>query len=567
MKRIIIFLSFGLLLTGFTIVKQDLFELGKNLEIFAALYRQVSQHYVEPVDAGALMKTGIDAMLEELDPYTEFIPETSLEDFRLKYVNTQYGGLGARILAKANGEIVIAEIFEGFAAHKAGLHVGDQILAIDGRPVQGKEADEVSRLLKGEEGSRVQLRINDSKTATIKEVSVVRDNIIQPNVSYANRLPHGIGYIKLDKFLNGAADEVHQALTDLREQGALNGLILDLRNNGGGILQESVKIINLFVNQGEKVVVQQGKEQDNVFTYFTSRQSLLPNLPLVVLINGNSASASEIVAGALQDLDRAIILGERSFGKGLVQQTYRLPYNNMLKVTVAKYYTPSGRCIQALDYAHKDKDGKAIKVNDSLMAEFTTRVGRKVYDGNGVFPDIEVAAKKQPAVLQALVKQFLLADYATQYYNHHENIPAPGLFRLTDADYADFLTFLKMKQFTYSSRSEKLMRHLKTSIEEEGLSVNLKDELTSLENKLLANDDQILLSAKAEVKMQLEKEIVSRYYFQKGKFTYAEKRDKDILKAQDILQPEHKLAYQEVLSGKGRYGIIGKPGVHLASSE
>jgi len=566
-KRVKVILGalLALVLTAFTIAKGDLFEIGKNIEIFSALYKQVNLHYVEKVDADILMKKGIDAMLEELDPYTEFIPESALEDFRLKYVNTQYGGLGAEVWATKAGQVIVAEIFEGYAAHRFGLHVGDEILAVDGIPVYGKEPEDISHLLKGSEGSIVRLKIRDSKSATIKELAITRDRIVQPNVSYSSLLAGNIGYIKLDKFLSGAAEEMHEAIIDLHRQSRLNGLILDLRDNGGGILQESVKIVNLFVNQGEKVVTQKGKDPDNIFTYITSTQALVPHLPLVVLINENSASASEIVAGALQDMDRAVIIGERSFGKGLVQQTYRLPFNNMVKVTVAKYYTPSGRCIQALDYAHKDKKGQAIKVEDSLAAEFTTKMGRKVYDGNGIYPDIEISKDRSAAIVRTLNKQLLIPTYATNYYNRHIHIEDAANFRLTDNEYQDFLNFLSTQDVAYSSRSARVFSHLKKIIEAEELSDDVVSELEAVKLKILAQEQRALLLYKDEIKAALETEIVSRYYYQKGKYAYTLKRDDGIVKAQEVLQPKSKLVYQQILSGKGQYGIIGKPGIHLAA--
>lgn len=559
-------LAVGFVLCAFTFIQDELFEIGKNLEVFSALYRQVSLNYVEKVNTQSLMRTGIDAMLDELDPYTEFIPENELEDFRLKYVNTQYSGLGARVLTTENGNILIAEIFEGYAAHKAGLHVGDEILRIDDELVTGMEVAEISHLLKGDEGTLVHLQIKDSRDTTLRDISVSRDNIIQPNVSFAKRLNGNIGYIKLDKFLTGAAEEIRKKIMGMQKESLLNGLILDLRDNGGGILQESVKIVNLFVNQGEEVVTQKGNRQDNVFSYVTSQSPIAPHLPLVVLINENSASASEIVAGALQDMDRAVIVGKRSFGKGLVQQTYRLPYNNLVKVTVAKYYTPSGRCIQALDYSHKDSVGKAIRMEDSLIAEFTTKKGRKVYNGNGISPDIDMSSDGMRTIVQVLSGKLLIADYATTYFNKHARINAPTYFRLSDSDYEEFLSYLAAKNFTYSSRSERLMDRLKLVMEEEGVMKDAGEEIKALDTKMLANKNKELQLYKNDIKMQLEKEIVSRYYFEKGKYDFSGSRDQVILKAQHLLRPENNLVYRDILSGKGNYHIIGKPKIHFASS-
>jgi len=567
MKGAVAVLSVCLLVSAFTIVQDELFEIGKNLEVFSALYRQVSLNYVEKVNSESLMRIGIDAMLDDLDPYTEFVPEADLEDFRLKYVNTEYSGLGARILTTENGNVLIAEIFEGYAAHKVGLHVGDEIVRIDDELVEGKDVAEISHLLKGDAGSIVHLQIKDSKSVQLKDVPVARDKITQPNVSYVKRLNGNIGYIKLDKFLTGAAEEVKRAVITMQRENLLNGLILDLRDNGGGILQESVRIVNLFVNQGEEVVTQRGQRLDNEFSYVTNQSPLAPHLPLVILINEHSASASEIVAGALQDMDRAVIIGKRSFGKGLVQQTYRLPYNNMVKITVAKYYTPSGRCIQALDYTHKDSIGRAIRLDDSLIAEFTTKKGRKVYDGNGISPDVEVNSDRLRTVVQELTRKLLIADYATNYYNKHASIKDPGQFQLSDDDYEDFLNYLSDRKFTFSSKSEQAFDHLKLAVEEDGLMKEIDEDIRSLNTKVLAIKNKDLRIYKDEIKTQLEKEIVSRYYFEKGKYEFSGKRDQVILKAQHVLLPENNLVYKDILSGRGAYHIIGKPKIHFASSQ
>lgn len=566
MKRVAAVLSVGVVLSAFTFIQDELFEIGKNLEVFSALYKQISLRYVEKVDAQALMRTGIDAMLDELDPYTEFIPEAELEDFRLKYVNTQYSGLGARVLTTAEGQIKIAEIFEGYAAHKAGLHVGDEIFRINDELITGMDVAAISHLLKGEEGTMVNMQIKDSRDTVLRNITVRRDKIVQPNVSYAKRLGGNIGYIKLDKFLTGAADEVKKTITVMQRENLLNGLILDLRDNGGGILQESVKIVNLFVGQGEEVVTQKGNKQDHVFSYVTSQSPIAPDLPLAILVNENSASASEIVAGALQDMDRAVIIGRRSFGKGLVQQTYRLPYNNLVKVTVAKYYTPSGRCIQALDYAHKDSIGKALRVEDSLIAEFTTKKGRKVYDGNGISPDIDVSSDEMRSIVQELSKDLLIADYATMYFNKHARINGPSDFHLSDSDYDEFLNYLTSTNFKYISRSEQLIDHLKLLLDEEGVMKDVDKEIAALSAKMQANRNQELQRYRKDIKMQLEKEIVSRYYFERGKYDFSSNRDEVILKAQHLLKPENNLVYKDILSGKGVYHIIGKPDIHFASS-
>lgn len=565
--KLLVGLVVGVLFMAFTFVKDDFFEIGKNLEIFSALYRQVSMTYVEDVNPNLLMKKGINAMLEELDPYTEFVPESDLDDFRLRYINTQYAGLGAKIVSLEDKSIQIAEIFEAYPAHKAGLEVGDEIIRINGQAVKGMTSEDVSHLLKGEEGTVIELGIKKNLTGTLENIKVTRQNIIQPNVSYSTTLPGNIGYIKLDKFLTGAADEVRKAILEMRRTVPLKGLVLDLRDNGGGILQESVKIVNFFVRQGQEVVFQQGRQGDNRFTYITKQAPLALQLPLVVLINERSASASEIVAGALQDLDRAVVIGKKSFGKGLVQQTYRLPYNNLVKVTVAKYYTPSGRCIQALDYAHKDNRGKAIKINDSLITEFSTVNGRKVYNGDGISPDIEINEQAQSMIVQELKNKFLISGYANQYYHKHSSLKDLQSFRLSDEDYSDFLTYLSAHNFIYSTRSEKALQYLRSELEKESRSEQVADELKVLAQKIRSHKNRDLVLYKEYIKGQLEEEIASRYYFQKGRYRVALTKDEATKKAQQILAATDMLVYNNVLSGKGNYHIIGKPKVHLASAE
>ncbi|MEH6304813.1 S41 family peptidase [Olivibacter sp. CPCC 100613] len=566
--KLLIGLIVGGILMAFTHVKDDFFAIGKNLEIFAALYRQVSTTYVEEVNPNLLIKKGINSMLEELDPYTEFVPESDLDDFRLRYINTQYAGLGARIVGLEDKSIQIAEIFEDYPAHKAGLEVGDEIVSIDGQFVQGMAAEDVSHLLKGEEGTPIKLTVKKNLTGVRENKEIVRRKIIQPNISYSTILPANIGYIKLDKFLTGAADEVRKAILEMKRTTPLKGLVLDLRDNGGGILQESVKIVNFFVKQGQEVVFQQGRRGDSRFAYVTKQAPLALELPLVVLINERSASASEIVAGALQDLDRAVVLGRKSFGKGLVQQTYRLPYNNMVKVTVAKYYTPSGRCIQALDYAHRDNRGKAIKINDSLITEFSTVAGRKVYNGDGISPDIEVKEKKTSALIQELKNKFLISGYANRYYHTHDSLMKDlQLFRLSDEDYKDFLSYLSEQKFTYSSRAEKAFQYLRSALEDSNQVKQTVPELELLEQKIQSLKEKDFMIGKGEIAAALEEEIASRYYFQRGRYRIAQAKDEAIKKAQALLGATDHLVYNNVLSGKGGYHTIGKPRMHLASAE
>ncbi|WP_461485295.1 S41 family peptidase, partial [Pedobacter sp.] len=376
MKKVkIVLLGAVLATTSLTLAfKEDLFQVSKNLDVFASLYKEININYVDETNPSELMKHGIDAMLESLDPYTEYVPESEIEDYKMKYISTQYGGIGAGTL-NINGKLFVNEVSEGHPSQKNDIRPGDQIVKINGVEVEGKERSQISQLLRGPKSSPVNLVL--SREGIVINKTITREEIKQPNVSYSGMLDEQIGYIRLDKFLENSGQEVKEALEQINKQKP-KGLILDLRNNGGGILQEAVKIVNLFIEKNVLVVTQKGRNPEKSVAYKTMANAIAPNLPIVVLINGASASASEIVAGALQDLDRGIVVGQRSYGKGLVQQTFNLPYNSLVKVTVAKYYTPSGRCIQALDYAHKKQDGTAGKFADSTLKAFGTKAGRTV---------------------------------------------------------------------------------------------------------------------------------------------------------------------------------------------
>ncbi|MBS1503255.1 MAG: S41 family peptidase, partial [Bacteroidetes bacterium] len=398
--------------------QDDLFQISKNLEVFASAYKEVNINYVDDINSSKMVKTGLDAMLDGLDPYTEFVPESEIEDYKLHYVSTQYGGIGAGIFVRDSlKKIYVSDVFEGFPAQKADIRPGDQLLKINDVDLAGKNNDQVSLLLKGSKGSPIKLLIKRGNNEPF-EKQMVRDEIRQPNVAYYGMVDGNMGYIKLDKFLENSADEVTNALAQIKKNNP-NGIILDLRSNGGGILQEAVKIVNLFVPKNVEIVSQRGKVKEKNFSYSTQNTPLEPDLPLVVLVNNHSASASEIVAGSLQDLDRAVIIGQRSYGKGLVQQTFNLPYNSLIKITIAKYYIPSGRCVQAIDYTHRRDDGSVVKVADSLMHEFKTKDGRSVYDGGGVYPDIYVKQEHFANITRALVSRLLVFDYATLYRDTH----------------------------------------------------------------------------------------------------------------------------------------------------
>jgi carboxyl-terminal processing protease len=540
----------------------DLFQISKNLDVFASVYKEVNLNYVDDINSAKMVKTGVDAMLNGLDPYTEFVPESEIEDYKLHYVSTQYGGIGTSIFSR-NGKVYVSEAFEGFPAQKADVRAGDQIVKINEIELTSRNSDQVSLLLKGSKGAGVKLLIKRGDAPAF-EKSLIREEIKQPNVSYYGMVDGNMGYIKLDKFLENSADEVTTALVNIKKNNP-NGIILDLRSNGGGILQEAVKIVNLFVQKDVEVVSQKGKIKEKNFTYRTVSAPLEGNLPLVVLVNGRSASASEIVAGALQDLDRAVIIGQRSYGKGLVQQTFSLPYSSLVKVTIAKYFIPSGRCVQALDYAHRKDDGSVVKMADSSLHEFKTRAGRSVYDGSGVYPDLMVKQERFADITQTLVSKYYIFDYANLYRNSHPKINPAKTFTLTDAEYADFAKYLSGKNYTYSTASEKILTALKTEASKDKQFTELQPELEALKNKLASTKKNDLQVHKTEIKQILENEISSRYYFEKGRYEANFKYDKELAKAVNILQDKPQLA--SILKGDGTYKVIGKPQLTLAANK
>ena len=540
----------------------DLFQVSKNLDIFASVYKELNINYVDDVNPSKMMKTGIDAMLEELDPYTEYIPESDIEDYKLKYVSTQYGGVGSSILNR-DGKVIISEPYEGFPAQKADVRAGDEILEINGVSIKGKSNDQVSQMLKGPKSTAVNLLLNRPGSDKRIEKKLVREDIRQENVSYYGMLPNNVGYIKLDKFLENSAQEVKDALIALKKNN-LTGLVIDLRYNGGGILQEAVKIVNFFVEKDVNVVIQKGRNRDKTVTYKTISQPIERDLPLVVLVNNRSASASEIVAGSLQDLDRAVIVGQRSFGKGLVQQTFNIPYNSLVKVTVAKYYTPSGRCIQALDYTHRDADGIVVKVADSLITQYKTKIGRYVYDGSGIYPDLFVKPVKYNTITQTLAGKYFIFDYATQYRLQNTTLANAKNFKLTDAEYLKFASYLSDKDYNYKTKTEKLLSDLGEEADKENKLSEVKTEFDALKAKINFSKKNDLTQFKDEIKRVLESEIVSRYYFQKGRIEQGFKYDNEVSEALKVISNKSVLA--SILKGEGTFKTIGKPGGDFSAS-
>ena len=533
--------------------KEDLFQVSKNLDVFASLYKEININYVEETNPADLMKQGIDAMLGSLDPYTEYVPESEIEDYKLKYISTQYGGIGAGTLT-IGGKLFVNEISDGHPSQKNDIRPGDQIVKINGVAIEGKERSQISQLLRGPKGTPVDLVL--LREGTVINKTIVREEIKQPNVSYSGMLDNQIGYIRLDKFLENSGQEVKDALEQINKQKP-KGLILDLRNNGGGILQEAVKIVNLFVDKNVLVVTQKGRNPEKSITYKTTANAIAPTLPIVVLINGASASASEIVAGAIQDLERGVVVGQRSYGKGLVQQTFNLPYNSLVKVTVAKYYTPSGRCIQALDYAHKKQDGTAEKFADSTLKAYGTKGGRTVYDGNGVFPDVEVEATKYSPITVSLLTKSLFFDYANAFKKANKTVASAKEFQITDADYSQFMASLSNKDYSYTSRSERLLNELKKEADKENKTASVKADLEALAAKMSVAKKSDLTAHKAEIKRALETQIISRYFHEKGRIEQSFQYDKEIAQAKLLFGNQSQML--AILKGEGSYKTIGSP--------
>lgn len=509
------------------------FEISKNLEIFSNVYKSLQLNYVDDIEPGKLMKTAIDAMLSSLDPYTVYIPESDIEDVKLQLMG-QYGGVGS--LIHQNGKYVyIAEPYEGLPADKAGLRPGDKILEIDGQSAEGKTTADVSSILRGQAGTEVTLKLERDGKAF--ETTIRRQEIKLKPVPYYGFVDKNYGYIKLNEFTQNAAKDVASALDKLKaDNPAMQGLILDLRGNGGGLLNEAVDIVNLFVPRGELVVQTKGKVAAKNTRHYTRNNPKYKDLPVAVLIDGYSASASEIVSGALQDLDRAVVIGNRSYGKGLVQNILPLTYNSQMKVTVSKYYIPSGRCIQALDYSHRDEAGKATKVPDSLKTAFRTRNGRTVYDGFGIEPDVEVKDTILVGnITIALMRKFLIFDYATTFAKKHKSIASPAEFEITDDIYADFKEYLKGKEYSYSTATEKALDLLKEAAKDEKYIDAIATDIDNLVQKVHSDKAIDLEKNREDISELLKSEILGRYYYEKGRIEGSLKTDKEVKEAIDIL--------------------------------
>jgi carboxyl-terminal processing protease len=520
------------------------FEISKNLEIFTSVYRELNTYYVDDTKPGQLMKTGIDAMLRSLDPYTVYYPESKVEDFTFMTTG-QYGGIGA-LINTVEGKVTVAEPYENYPAAKAGLMAGDVILKVDGKSVDGKNQEEISSFLKGQPGTEVTITYQRPGSSESKTAKLVREEVKIPDVPYFGMVDSEIGYVKLNSFTQTASAEVRKAMKELKETHGMKKLMLDLRGNGGGLLKEAVNIVNFFVPKGTEVVRTKGKIEEWNKIHNALYDPFDLQMPVVILVDEMSASASEIVAGAIQDLDRGVVIGQSTFGKGLVQQTKDISYNTKLKLTVAKYYIPSGRCIQRLDYGARDEFGMAGQVPDSLVKTFYTKANRPVTDGRGIEPDVKVEPAEYSNLLHGIMTNNLIFHYATVYRQKNQQISEPGTFRLSDSEYRDFSNFVLERRFEYNTNTEMFFAELERIAKEEKYFDTASNEFAILKSRIEPKKEEDLVRFEDEIRDVLENEIVSRYFYQSGRLRYNLQADPVVLKARDVLNN----GYSDILRGK-----------------
>ena len=538
--------------TGFLINQETRdFRIAKNLDIFFSLFRELNTFYVDEIDPDKVIKSGIDNMLKTLDPYTVYFPETEADEFSIM-ISGKYGGIGS--LVRTSGDyVIISEVYKGFPADKAGIKAGDLLKKVDGISLKGLTTDKVSEKLKGNPGTEINLTIERNGKET--DYQLKREKIIMKSVPYYGMIDSKTGYIRFTTFTQNCIEEVKTAVNALKDNN-VQQIILDLRGNPGGLLTEAVEIVNLFVAEGNEVVSTKGKVKQFDEDYKTTKQPIDEKIPLAIIINRASASASEIVAGAIQDLDRGVIIGQRSYGKGLVQITRPLSYNTQLKVTTAKYYIPSGRCIQARDFSHPNEDGSVGIIPDSLITEFKTKHGRTVKDGGGITPDIEVLPDPLSQISSELYVRNYIFDFATNYYWNHPDIKSPDQFAFTDKDYADFKDFLIKRNFSYKTGTEESLNDLISNARKEKYYDIHKDLFDDLEKDIAHSLDQDLALFRSEITDLTEDEIISRYFYESGAIAWTIKTDKQILKARDILN--NKEEYGSILSGTAGSILITK---------
>ena len=524
------------------------FQIAKNLDTFNSIVKELDMFYVDTLDPNKTVREGIDYMLSSLDPYTEYYPEDDQAELQ-QMLNASFGGIGSLITYNQKlKRSMIAEPFEGTPAAKVGLKAGDILMEIDGKDLAGKNNQEVSQMLRGAVGTSFKLKVErpDEKGGTRPlEFDIVRQTIQTPMIPYDTIFNKNVGYINLSTFSGTPSKDFKKTFLKLKKEG-ITSLVIDLRGNGGGRLEEAVEIANFFLPRGKVIVTTKGKTKQASNTYKTLREPLDLDIPITVLVNGATASASEILSGAFQDFDRAVIVGSRTFGKGLVQTTRPLPYGGVMKLTTSKYYIPSGRCVQAIDYKHRNEDGSVGTIPDSLTTVFHTAAGREVRDGGGVMPDIEVKQEKLPNILFYLVRDNLIFDYATQYCLKHPSIPSPQEVKVTDADYNDFKAMVKKADFKYDQQSEKIMKTLKEAAKFEGYLDEASEEIKALEKKLTHNLDRDLDYFSKDIRSMIADEIIKRYYYTRGGIIQQLKDDDGLQAALKILADPVK--YKETLS-------------------
>lgn len=542
-KWLIVLFVFLVAVVAFRKPTEKYFDIAKSLDIFATLFKEVNAYYVDEVEPQKLIRHGIEGMLESLDPYTDYIPEDELESFQITTTG-QYGGIGA-LIGIVNKKVVITHPYKNFPAHKSGIRVGDEIISVNGKNVQGKLPAEISTLLKGAPKTTLELKIRRPGKSETFTQTLTREKINITNLSFFGIVEPEIGYIRLDDFTPGASREVSEAVINLKQKG-VKKVILDLRNNPGGLLHEAVNIVGLFIEKGQEVVSTKGKVEEWNKAYKTLNQPIDKEIRMAVLVGEGSASASEIVAGALQDYDRAILVGQRTFGKGLVQTTRPLAYNSQLKVTTAKYYIPSGRCIQALDYAHRKDDGTVERFADSLKVEFKTKGGRKVYDGGGLDPDINVEDEYVGTITSALINAGLIFEFASKYCAEHPVKPDLKLFQLTEKDFENFLTYIKGQKFSYTNALEDDMAKLVETAKKERYYEHLDSELDGLVSKVHSGKSNDVRNYKPEIMNILREQIAFHYDLYEGQAQVSLDQDKVILAARNVLKDS--LAYNKLRS-------------------
>ena len=505
------------------------FKLGQWTEIHNSIVKELNRSYVDSLPVDRIMRAGVDAMLEELDPYTIYIPEEENEDLQMLMSKT-YGGIGAIIHKKKEDNVIINEPYFGSPAHKNGLVCGDEILEIDGTPVKGLESKDASDRMKGKPGTSVTFKVRKGRTGDTLDVPVVRERIHFPDVEYAGMLNDTTGYILQSGFTEGVAAQIKDKFNELKAQG-MKRLVFDLRSNGGGLMSEAINIVSLFVPKGSLVVSAKGNSEKSRRDSYTTLEPIDTQIPIIVMINSGSASSAEIVAGALQDLDRATIMGERSYGKGLVQSILPVAYNGQMKITTAKYYTPSGRCVQAIDYSNRNEDGSVGHIPDSLTKEFKTAAGRIVRDGGGITPDVEIKVPDYSRLVYSLVLSGVLDQYVIDYSRRHDSIPAVEDFHFTDEDFEDFIRFAKTQDFDYRSSAKTLYDQMKKELVKDGLADAMSEELAAMGKALEMDKEKFIRLKKEEIVPFIEEEIATRYWFQEAGVKIRLRYDEQLKKA------------------------------------